>query len=196
MYRYLKVSTILIIALSLRFSFLTIGQQNDFRVKIGDYGINQLETNGYLCKHYIDSIPSIFKMYLIGGQSEGMTYSQKQLGYFNYLLQDESLYSDNFFLNAYDSLFPYLISSCMEFGFFQFVDILNEINDHRNKNLEIFQQDTTSAIFDKKSDFFDQDLYDLRRKLYRLREDFQFNNIHVEKLRSYIIENKDDLVLY
>lgn len=168
-------------------------QQQDTRVKIGEYGMNQIQNKGHLLKFYIDSIPMILRMYVEGGCSSTMTHSQKQLAYFN-LLFDDQMFTDTFYLSSFDSLYPMLLSPCIEFGFYEFVHLFDEINEHRNLNIAQFRCDTSSVIFDKSSDFYDDELYHLRQRLYRLIDNFRFSDIYVDKIRAYIIENKEELV--
>lgn len=188
------ITIILLLQGFLLISESTFGQQKETRVKICDYGISQIENEGHLCRHYIDSIPGIILMHMKSGYSADMTHAQRQLGYFSFLMFDESLYKDDFYLLPFDSLYPKMLSACEEFGFFQFVNLLNEINEHRNQKIELFHSDTTRLIFNNTNDQFDQELDDLRQKIYRLRDEYYFNDIYVDTIRKYILSHRKELI--
>jgi hypothetical protein len=190
-----KIITIFLIIQGFIFiSEATFGQSQNIRIKIDDDGMRHIENKGYLCIHYIDSISSHYQRYLNTGYSEIMTQAQRHLGFFKLLLDDPSVYEDGFFLASFDSLYPVMLSACEEFGFYQFVNVLNELNEHRNQKIELFQNDATTIIFNDTSDLFDQELFDIRRKLYKLREEYGTYNSYVETLREYILTLRDELI--
>lgn len=190
-----KLITILLLLQGfLLISESTFGQQNDTRVKVCDDGISHIEDKGHLWRHYIDSIPRNILMHMKGGDSNDMTQAQKQLGYFHFLIYDESLYKDDFYLFSFDSLYQKMLYACEEFGFFQFVNVLNDIQEHRNQNIKLFHCDTTSLIFNNTDDQFDQELHDLRQKLYKLRDEYYYEDIYAETIRKYIITHRKELI--
>lgn len=176
------------------YSKVTFGQPQDIRVKMDDDGMSHIQNKGHLCKHYIDSISALNQSYLNHGYLEIMTSAQRHLGFFKLLLGDRIVYEDSFYLATFDSLYPIMLSACKEFGFYQFVNVLNEINEHRNQNIELFQNDTTTRIFNETNNQFDQELFDLRRKLYKLREEYAFYGSYVEPLREYILKYREELI--
>lgn len=182
---------ILLIGFLLNVGFI-FGQAPE-RVKVGSEVIETLLKKGTITPHYLDSIPGVIHRQIKDGRAAGMSEAQLNLGYFHFLLFDESLFRDTFFLRSFDELYSNIVASCEEFGFYQFVFQLGEINEYRSHYPALFQSDTTTVVFDENSEFFDYDLLKLRGKLYRLIDDFKHYKIYADRIREYLTIHIEEL---
>lgn len=168
--------------------------QFETKVKIGESEIDQIKNKDHLYRHYIDSIPSIFLLHLQNGRSTTMTDAQKQLAYFSFILNSDLVYEDNFFLSTFDSIYPNILAACQEFGYVEFVFVLEEINELLKLHFETNGAHTLIKIVNPSSEQFDLELFELRNKLYALRNDYYFNEVYVQTISDFIIAHKDELI--
>lgn len=158
--------------------------------RLCESGFNQIENRTPLQSHFIDTISGLYRLRIKAGLAHDLNEVQLKLGYFNLLIYDDIVKYDAFFLGPFDTLIPGVIDACKEFGFYQLVRVLEDIEEHRNKNLSVFQSDTTKSIFNMYSDNFDYTLYKLRGKLNVICDRIQY----LDRLRTYLIENKSEIM--
>lgn len=173
--------------------FYVLSQAQGEVFKLSKYGYDQIVNRTHLERHFIDSTSGLYGRRIRSGKTIDLTDAQLKLGYFSLMINDTIVWHDEFLISEYNTLVPGMVMACEEFGFYKFIHVFDGIENHRSKNISVFQSDTAKVLFDENSDNFDYKLNKLRGKLVALCDNFHTKGIYLDRIRNFIIEHKNEI---